>query len=107
MKTPAICLAILLCWVAPAWAQGPIIRPGTMEAEKAERQPKVPPLYSPHPKPLDPAKLKSEAEELTQLAASIPADVDRASKGLLPTDLNARLKRIEKLAKQLRRELTP
>lgn len=108
MKTPIVCLAVLLYWVAPMRAQtGPIIRPGTRDAEKAENQPKVPPLYSPRPKPPDPAKLKSETDELTKLVASLPADVDRASKGFLPTDLDARLKRIEKLAKHLRHELSP
>jgi hypothetical protein len=32
--------------------------------------------------------------------------VDRASKGKLASDLNERLKRIEKLSKQLRRDLS-
>jgi hypothetical protein len=107
MRTIIVCLAGVLLWVVPMSAQiGPIIRPGTREAQKAESQPPVPPQYKPRPKPADPAELKREADELTKLAASIPDDVDRASKGALAADLNERLKRIEKLSKQLRRELS-
>jgi len=108
MKTPTICLAVMLWSVAPMSAQlGTIHRPGTLDAEKAESQPKVPPQYKPAPQPPDPAKLKREADELTKLAASIPPDVDRVSKGVIATDLAARLKRIEKLSRQLRREISP
>jgi hypothetical protein len=107
METIAVCLAGILIWVAPMWPQaGPIIRPGTRDAQKAENQPQVPPQYKPRPKSADPAVLKREADELTKLAASIPDDVDRASKGKLASDLNERLKRIEKLSKQLRRDLS-
>jgi hypothetical protein len=108
MKALIVCLAGILLWVASMSAQvGAIFRPGSRDAQKAESQPKVPPQYNPLPKAADPAKLQREADELTKLAASIPDDVDRASKGVLATDLNARLKRIEKLAKQLRREISP
>jgi hypothetical protein len=107
MKTITVCLAGILLWVVPTWAQvGPIIRPGTRDAQKEENQPQVPPQYKPRSKPADPAVLKREADELTKLAASIPDDVDRASKGALASDLNERLKRIEKLSKQLRRDLS-
>jgi hypothetical protein len=108
MKTLTVFLASTLLCVATMSAQiGGIVRPGTRQAEKAESEPKVPPQYYPTPKPADAAKLKRDADELTQLAASIPADVERASKGVLVTDLNVRLKRIEKLSKQLRREIRP
>jgi hypothetical protein len=106
MKTLTLCLAAILLEVAPMLAQiGPIHRPGTLQAEKAENRPGVPPQYQPVPKPADPAALRREADELTKLAASIPDDVERATKGTLAADLNERLKRIEKLSKQLRREL--
>jgi hypothetical protein len=107
MKTITLCLAFILLWVAPMLAQeAPIIRPGTRDAQKAENQPMVPPQYQPHPKPANPAELKREADELSKLAASIPDDVDRASKGVVASDLNERLKRIEKLSKRLRRDLS-
>ena len=51
------------------------------------------------------AQAKQEADELSKLAQSIPAEVDKVWKGQLPSDLAARLKKIEKLSKQLRREI--
>jgi len=55
---------------------------------------------------VDRAQVLREANELANLADDIPSSVQQANKGLLPKDLNQRLKRIEKLAKQLRQELT-
>jgi hypothetical protein len=51
--------------------------------------------------------VKQQADELAKLAQSIPPDVDKVTKGQLPQDLAARLKQIEKLSKQLRREVAP
>ena len=56
---------------------------------------------------IDAARLERDAEELAKLANDIPSLIEQANNGLLPKDLNTRLKRIEKLSKQLRRELTP
>lgn len=53
-----------------------------------------------------PEQLKKEAAELSQLADSVPADIERASKGRLSRDLEERLKRIEQLSKKLRRDLS-
>jgi len=52
------------------------------------------------------AQLKRDAEELAKLAEQIPPGVEQANKGVISKDLNDRLKRIEKLSKQLRRELS-
>jgi len=41
------------------------------------------------------------------LAESIPPDIEQVSRGVLPKDLSARLKKIEKLSKRLREELAP
>lgn len=71
------------------------------------------PIDDPHParqpeKPkIDAAQVKREAEELAKLAAEIPPAVEQANKGVISKDLNDRLKRIDKLSKQLRRELFP
>ncbi len=46
--------------------------------------------------------LQRDAEELAKLASAIPSDVEQTTKGILPKDLDERLKRIEKLAKHLR-----
>ena len=56
---------------------------------------------------LNMVKLRHDANELASLAQSIPQDVNQTAKGILPGDLNAKLKKIEKLAKQLRSQLTP
>jgi hypothetical protein len=49
--------------------------------------------------------MEREAQELSALASSIPGDVDQLKKGLLPKDLVDKLKRIEKLSKQLRGQI--
>jgi hypothetical protein len=51
--------------------------------------------------PPDPAKLKTEAVELRDLAAAVPGAMDQVSKGMMPKDLDENLKKIEKLARQL------
>ncbi len=50
-------------------------------------------------------RLQRIAAELAALTRSIPADIDTANKGLLPKDMIEKLNRIEKLSKQLRKEL--
>ena len=55
---------------------------------------------------VDVVKLQRDAQELVDLSASIHADVDRANRGLLSKDVIEKLKRVEKLSKQLRNELT-
>lgn len=54
---------------------------------------------------VNPAQIKSDADELAKLAATVPSDVARANSGILAKDLKDRLKRIEKLSKKLRGEL--
>ena len=57
--------------------------------------------------PQNAAKLREEADLLSKLAQSIPADVDKVAKGQLAQDLGSRLKQIEKLSKQLRHDISP
>lgn len=54
---------------------------------------------------VDRVALQNQANQLADLAASMPQAVQSANKGLLEKDLVQRLKRIEKLAKQLRTQL--
>jgi hypothetical protein len=54
---------------------------------------------------LDPRKLQQDAQEISDLAGSIPADIDLVNRGKLPKELLDKLKRIEKLSKHLRGEL--
>lgn len=56
--------------------------------------------------PADMVKLQHAAQELADVSASIPADVNRANHGLLSKDVIEKLKHVEKLSKQLRTELT-
>jgi hypothetical protein len=50
-------------------------------------------------------KIKAQADQLTKLAQSISPDINKVSKGEMPGELIKNLKQIEKLSKQLRREL--
>jgi hypothetical protein len=109
-RLPVIRLIVLSAVLssAPAlFAQRPI-PPGVRQADQAEeqRQKDLPPAPTQHSS-IDLAKLKHDADELATLAQSIPPEVDQTTKGILPKDLGDKLKRIEKLAKQLRSQLTP
>jgi hypothetical protein len=53
----------------------------------------------------NPVDLERQGRELADLASSIPADIQQVNKGLLPKDMADKLKRIEKLAKQLHGEI--
>jgi hypothetical protein len=79
--------------------------PGMREAQTQSSKPLEPPLEA-KPKPADPAKLKKEADELAQLSAGIPSDISLLGQGQIQKDLADKLRRIEKLAKHLRSEVT-
>ncbi len=83
------------------------IPPGVRKADKLPDPADVPPQVTPARRPVDPAQLKREADELAKLAQSIPPQIDRVTSGQLPKELNAQLKRIEKLARRLRHDLSP
>ncbi|HEY1263316.1 MAG TPA: hypothetical protein VGF06_07320 [Terriglobales bacterium] len=55
---------------------------------------------------VDVKQLQKDAKELAALSASINADMDYVNKGLLPKDMVEKLKRVEKLSKHLRSQLT-
>ena len=48
-----------------------------------------------------------DADDLARIAQTIPPDVAGIQKGLLPKDMIEKLKQIEKLSKQLRKQLSP
>ncbi|MGH9445851.1 MAG: hypothetical protein ACRD3O_09010 [Terriglobia bacterium] len=56
--------------------------------------------------PFNPLLMKKQAAQLTKLAQSISPDMDKVDKGEMPKELIKNLKQIEKLSKELRRELT-
>jgi len=57
-------------------------------------------------KTADPDLLENEAGELARLSAGIPAQIQSVNRNVLPKDLDSQLKRIEKLAKHLRSEVS-
>jgi hypothetical protein len=78
------------------------------------RFPSPPPPMEPAPPPRpaktrvqrnDPLELQREAREVSDLARTIPADVDNVNRGIISKDLGEKLKRIEKLSKQLRSDV--
>jgi hypothetical protein len=77
------------------------------KAEVAAHPLVLDPPTRPEAKKIDAAKIRTEAEELAKVAATIPGDIDQVTQGKLPKDLNDKLKRIEKLSKNLRGEIAP
>lgn len=62
---------------------------------------------APQPLHMDTVQLQRDARELSDLAKTIPADIDRVSHGILPKDTIDKLKRIEKLSKHMRGQIMP
>jgi hypothetical protein len=55
---------------------------------------------------VDVIQLKSEAKELTNLSNELPAQMEQIGNGRLPKELIENLKKIEKLAKRIRGEVS-
>lgn len=53
----------------------------------------------------DLAKVQQQSDELNQLVKSLDADILSLRKGLMAADMNQKLKRIEKLAKEIRHNI--
>ncbi len=103
MKPRFLILAFVLLMASPVLAQIDPRSPGIRQGQQADAQAQKD--IPPPPKPalrVDLDKLSSEAEELATIAKTIPTDVDNMQKGVVASDMVEKLKRIEKLAKQLR-----
>jgi len=97
-----------LCVIAGNSGQaGRPIPPGIREADKQTNAPIEGPSQPPKRKNVEPAKLKQEAQELAELSAAIPSQIEEVNRGQLPKDLGDRLKRIEKLVRELRGQVSP
>lgn len=112
MNRVALCLLTVLLCCPLAGGQDPTRQRGTgRRASIINRRSRTTGETANVPRsmrvPLDSAKLKQDAETLAQLAQSIPPQVEQTQKGILPADLLDNLKRIEKLARHLRRQLKP
>ena len=108
MRPAILCFAGIVSCLLLASAQTPRrpIPPGLREAQKAEQQPLEPPL-EPQRRVAAPVTLKRQADEFAKLAATIPAQIDQVVQGKLPKNLQDDLKRLEKLARKLRSEVSP
>jgi hypothetical protein len=107
MKLRFLVLASLFsCALVMGGQAGHPIPPGVREADKLTNPAVVPPQVTAKRPPVDPARLERDAKELVSLAQLIPSEVEQVEKGRLPKDLDVQLKRIEKLSKQLRREVS-
>jgi hypothetical protein len=51
-------------------------------------------------------QLQKDAKELAELCATVPSDMDGVKQGVLPQDVLEKLKRVEKLSKRVREQLT-
>jgi hypothetical protein len=61
---------------------------------------------APRPR-VDFVEMQRESRELSDLAHTVPTDMENVTRGLMPKDLIEKLKRIEKLSKHLRSEVSP
>jgi hypothetical protein len=79
----------------------------TRQGNVPHLQPTEPSGPFPAPKvKLDPVQLEREGLELQELSDSLQLDIESLNQGKLPKDMSAKLKRIQKLAKHLRGEVT-
>jgi hypothetical protein len=111
MRVPPASLLIVLLGLCLS-AMGQVLPPNA-PIPPASMQPAptiyVPPYAStraPAPR-IDPAMLQREARELLELSQSLQPDIESVNHGLFPKDVADKLKRIEKLSKRLRAEITP
>jgi len=103
-------VSLLLSLPAKSQLGAPLGHCGPLPSELGWPQNRLPEDQNPvdakkHP-PLDISALQRQAQELAELSSSIPADIDRVNHGLLAKDVLQKLKRVEKLSRQLRGELT-
>ena len=108
MRRLCICVGgILLCslFAFPQTERQPI-PPGI---QKAMEKRQIPTEAGPaaRKKPASAQEIRQEAEEMAALAQTIPQDMEQVIRGLHPRDLEKKLRRLEKLSKQLRAVLQP
>jgi hypothetical protein len=80
--------------------------PGITEGQRQIDKPIEPPMETRNRK-MNVDQVKQEADELKKLADGVPSQIELVTKNQYPKDLTDNLKRIERLAKHLRSEVTP
>jgi hypothetical protein len=92
-----------------SWTQQRQVPPGAITAGntiRGESNTVEPPMEN-RSRQINLDQVRQETEELRKLANALPAQMDLVANNQLPKDLSDNLKRIEKLAKHLRGEVTP
>ena len=107
MRNQLACACLVLLSCSAAISQKRPIDKEWARQEAASQAMNNNPSLQAAPRAPDVAELKREVDELVRLSQSLPPAIDAASKGILQRDLNERLKRIEKLSKRLRGQLSP
>jgi len=100
-----LCLYFLLPVPPPVQATHPR-PPGITEGQRQIDKPIEPPMEA-HSRKMNVDQVKKEADELKKLADGVPSQIEQVTKNQYPKDLTENLKRIERLAKHLRSEITP
>jgi hypothetical protein len=80
--------------------------PGIVTADQQSNQSVEPPMEM-RSRKMNVDQVRQEADELKKLADGVPAQIEQVTKNQYPKDLADNLKRIERLAKHLRTEVTP
>jgi hypothetical protein len=107
MRSLALCATLLILGVPLAVGQGGHpIPPGIKQSDRVANQPLPPPIPT-GTRTVKPVDLRSEAVQIQALASSVADQVDQLNRGMMSKDLGDNLKKLEKLAKHLRSEITP
>ncbi|MGC1629925.1 MAG: hypothetical protein WA735_23930 [Candidatus Acidiferrales bacterium] len=105
MRSLVFCLGALLVLPSSTLPQH-AKPPGIVTGDTMSNQPLEPPLESRN-RQINIDQVNAETQELRRLADGLPPQIDQVAKGQLPKDLAENLKKIEKLAKHIRGEITP
>jgi hypothetical protein len=106
MRQFPLWLCVLLIVPVSATLEQRAKPPGIVTADQQSNQSVEPPMEM-HGRKINVDQVKQEADELKKLADGVPAQIEQVTKNQYPKDLTDNLKRIERLAKHLRTEVTP
>jgi len=98
--------AFLLCLLIGLGSSASQVRESAGKQEVEKHQLELEPPTPPQTPRLDPVKLRAEADELEKLAQLVPQDMAQIAQGKMPKETIDGLKRIEKISRHLRTELT-
>lgn len=112
MRTQLLLLGTLLLFTPFLSAQDPERAAAAMREDAINQRMRMKPVIvtdgdrqASTPRAVNVDQAQQKTDELNTLIKSVNVDVGNLRKGILSSDLNSKLKRIEKLAKELRRAL--